>query len=144
MTTTSDNAFGVYAAAGGTISSTAAMTVQTSGTGANSVQADVNGRGFDDSAPGHITLSNGGKVATTGPNAIGVYATGVGSTVAATGVAISTGATGSPGVQADAGGGVTLTGGSVATSAPARRGFTRSASSAAPAPPRRSARQASR
>ncbi len=115
VTTTSDSAYGLYATAydtptpfrvGGTISSTAAMTVATSGAGASGVVADGGGT---------VTLSGGGSVTTSGDGSDGVHATGSQSTITATGVAIATSGAGSPGVAADEGGVVTLNGGSVTT-----------------------------
>ena len=113
--TTSDSAYGLYATAydtptpfsvGGTITSTAAMTVGTSGTGASGVVADGGGT---------VTLSGGGSVTTSGDGADGMHATGSLSTVSATGVAIATSGAAGPGVAADGGGVVTLNGGSVTT-----------------------------
>ena len=70
---------------------------------------------------GGLTSVSGGSVTTSGPGATGLYATGVGSSVttnllAGVGTTVVTTGASAVGAQADAGGAITLGGGSVTTS----------------------------
>ncbi len=110
VTTTGQSAFGLYAAGGGTIVSTAPMAVTTSGNGASGVVADVAGYGapgvplYVPPNPGSVTLSGGGSVATSGASAFGLYAAGAGSTINAANMAVTTAGAGSIGLYASRGG----------------------------------------
>jgi hypothetical protein len=78
--------------------------ITTTGSGANGVTTNSGG----------VTTINGGAVSTAGANAIGLYATGVGSSIATSnGTTIATNGSQANGVQADTQGLVTLNGGSV-------------------------------
>ncbi len=136
VSTTSANAFGLYASGGATISSSAQMTVMTNGTGASGVVADANGQvtlsggasivttgdgahGAQADSGGVIVLA-GGSIQTSGAGSDGLTVSGDTSAITASNVAITTGAgvapaSGGVGVFAAAAGSATLTGGSVAT-----------------------------
>jgi hypothetical protein len=141
ISTSGANASGVVAASGGQATVTGG-TVTTSGANANGLfvtggqssiaasgvtivtgaggPAAPGGVGVLASSGGTATVS-GGSVTTKGANAAGLYATGAGSTVTTTllsgvGAAVVTSGNNSPGAQADNGGSVSLTSGSVATS----------------------------
>ena len=110
VTTTGQSAFGLYAAGGGTIVSTAPMAVTTSGNGASGVVADVAGYGapgvplYVPPNPGSVTLSGGGSVATSGASAFGTLAAGAGSAINAANMAVTTAGAGSIGLYASRGG----------------------------------------
>jgi Autochaperone Domain Type 1 len=112
ISTGGDSAPGLWASGpGSTITATNGTSISTGGSNAPGVQADTGGQ---------VTL-NGGTVMTSGAGATGLYVIGANSTVIATDVAISTGASPGPGtnavgVLASAGGTATLSGGSVMTS----------------------------
>ena len=119
MTTTGNNSIGLYATGTGssitTINPTATgpVTITTTGSDSNGVQAD-NG--------GAVTL-NGGSVTTSGVGSFGLWASGAGSTIAASNVAVATQGgvdtdTGNYPIGVFAGGGglVTFSGGSITTS----------------------------
>jgi hypothetical protein len=120
VTTTGDSSIGLHATGtvstdGGPVASSISVqnaNISTTGTTANGVQADSGGQ---------VTI-NGGSVTTSGANAIGLYATGVGSSITTTNldgigpVTITTTGADSPGVKVDSGGLATLSGGSVTTS----------------------------
>ena len=116
------------------------VTIATNGQGAHGVVANSGG----------VTTMSGGLVSTSGDNALGLYATGAGSSITTQsdefGVAttISTEGSFAHGVQADTGGAVTLSGGSVTTMAPARSASTRPARIRASPPPSLPNRPASR
>ncbi len=116
VTTSGDNAYGLYATgAGSSITTSNGTTISTGnvelGTGANAngVQADTGGS---------ATL-NGGSVAVTGTGSLGLFATGTGSTINATDVAVSTAGSGLPStanaIIAGSGAVITVTGGSAST-----------------------------
>ena len=112
ISTSGYQAYGLYASAGGTISSTNPLnSVATTGLDANGVQADTGG----------VIVMTGGSVTTSGVGASGLFVTGASSAITASGVLITTGAgllaqPDGVGVFADNGGIATLNGGSVTTS----------------------------
>ena len=109
VSTIGANSYGLYASGGGAISASAPATIGTSGSFANGVQADTGGS---------VTL-NGGSVAVTGTGSLGLFATGTGSQINATDVAVSTAGSGLPSnaiaILAGPGAVVTVIGGSAST-----------------------------
>ena len=113
VTTTGDNSIGLYATgsastdSGPVPSSITAQNVNvaTQGSSANGVQADTGG----------AVMLNGGSVTVTGTGSLGLFATGTGSQINATDVAVSTAGDSSNGVVTTNGGTTTLNGGSINT-----------------------------
>jgi autotransporter family porin len=109
VSTTGANSYSLYASQGGAISATAATTIATGGSFAHGVQADTGG----------AVILNGGSVAVTGTGSVGLFATGTGSTINATDVAVSTAGSGLPStanaILAGPGAVITTTGGSAST-----------------------------
>ena len=112
VTTTGDNSIGLYATGSastdsGVPSSITAQNVNvaTQGSSANGVQADTGG----------AVMLNGGSVTVTGTGSLGLFATGTGSQINATDVAVSTAGDSSNGVVTTNGGTTTLNGGSINT-----------------------------
>ena len=104
------NAIGLYATGVGASISTAGTTVATTGANANGAQADTGG----------ALVLNGGLVTTSGQGSIGLFASGVASTITATSLTTTTGAgaraaPGGVGVYASAQGAVALNDGFVTT-----------------------------
>ena len=116
-----DNAFGLYARAGGVITASGTMTVVTNGTGASGVVADASAFSipeYEISIPAGavaVNLTGGGSVSTIGGGSAGLLAingdeANGSATITANGFTISTTGADSPGAQADAGGAITLEG----------------------------------
>ena len=105
VSTTGAASFGLYASQGGVISVTTPVTITTTGSRSNAVDAETGGG---------VTL-NGGSVNVSGFQSFDLIANGSSSQIQATGVSATSSVSNWTAVQADQGASLTYTGGSILT-----------------------------